>query len=166
MMKVRIAAILSITLVYFGLLSRPVLAHILASDKSIGAVMHIDPEDNPIVGQPSFFFFEFKDKTGKFDPANCDCKVSILESNKQIYTQDLFAGNPQPNLSNSSFSYIFSHRGVYNIQVSGTSVVKNSFPAFTLQYDVRVSRVISQPENTNNWWQKLISFLKYIFERR
>ncbi len=32
-------------------------AHILSTDGRIGAVMHIDPDDNPIAGQPTKVLF-------------------------------------------------------------------------------------------------------------
>ena len=60
-----------------------VQAHILKTDGSIGAVLHIDPDDDPIARQSSYFFFEFKDKQNIFKLENCDCKITIFEQGKQ-----------------------------------------------------------------------------------
>ncbi len=108
----------------------PVLAHVLETDGSIGAVMHIDPDDDPIVATPSYFFFEFKDTKGRFDLKNCNCKVSILKDKNQIYSSSL---------SNPTFTYVFPERNVYQIKVEGKAI-NNSFQDFKLIYTVRVER--------------------------
>src|SRR5947207_173429 len=87
--------------------SGSVSAHILQTDKNIGAVLHIDPEDDPIAGEQSGFFFEFKDIQNKFEPKNCTCTISIIRENKEIYSQPLFQDNVNPSLSNSSLFYTF-----------------------------------------------------------
>lgn len=38
-------------------------AHVLQTDGSIGAVLHVDPDDNPIIGEKATFFFDLKDVT-------------------------------------------------------------------------------------------------------
>ena len=55
-------------------------AHILITDEGIGAVVHINPDDDPIVDSLTSFFFEFKDQKNKFQPKLCDCRVVILEA--------------------------------------------------------------------------------------
>ncbi len=60
--KKKAGVLISIFLFFGFLLPSPAAAHILASDQVIGAVLHIDPNDNPIVNKVSGFFLEFKDK--------------------------------------------------------------------------------------------------------
>ncbi len=116
-------------------------AHILKTDGAIGAVLHIDPEDDPIAGSQSGFFFEFKDKEGKFEAKNCDCTFSIIEDSKQIFSQPLFETNPNPSLTSASVFYTFPERNVYQAKVVGKPQTPGAFQPFTLVYDVRVARV-------------------------
>src|SRR5579885_451375 len=95
----------------------PVYAHVLKSDGSIGAVMHIDPNDDPVANSPATFFFEIKDKTNKFTPQNCDCRVDIYENGKVIYSDSLFVGSSFNNISSPVFQYTFPQKDVYQVQV-------------------------------------------------
>lgn len=132
-----------------------VYAHVLQSNGSVGAVLHIDPEDDPIVGQQASFFFEFKDKQNKFNPENCTCIFSILENGKEIFSQPLFQSNTDLNSTNTSVFYTFAKRDVYQVKISGKPFMeKKAFDPFTLTYDIRVSRESegnNSQSNTRNW---------------
>ena len=137
----------------FLLLPSQASAHILATDQNIGAVLHVDPDDDPIVGQQSSFFFEFKDKQNKFQPKNCICIFSILEGGKNIFSQSLFQDNTDPNLSSASVFYTFPQKDVYKIQVVGRPTTPGEFQSFTLVYDLRVERESNnQPSTNQNWF--------------
>jgi hypothetical protein len=132
-----------------------VYAHTLKTDGSIGAIMHVDPDDDPVAGRQSNFYFEFKDKNNAFKPTDCDCTFAILQNGKVLFSQPLFKNNADPNLSNASASYYFPEQGVYMVRVTGQSHNNQSFPPFTLNYDLRVSRTNSTPENAttgSNWF--------------
>jgi hypothetical protein len=120
---------------FFGFVPS-VLAHVLQTDGSIGAVLHLEPEDDPIIGQPAQFFFEFKDKDHKFSPKECECFVFVLQDGKEIYRQPLF----DPVTLDTSFSYTFVQKGVYTIKVVGKPIVAHAFQPFSLTYDRRVTR--------------------------
>lgn len=117
-----------------------VFAHVLKTDGDIGAILHIDPDDDPIAGSLSTFFFEFKDRTDKFKPQDCDCNISIFEGGKDIYSQPLFQNNPSPSLDNASFSYTFPEKNVYQVTIYGKPKTPNEFQTFYLNYDIRVAR--------------------------
>src|SRR5689334_16513316 len=87
-------------LIFSLFLPQKVSAHILKYDGSIGAVLHVNPDDDPIAGETTGFFFEFKDKKNKFLPENCDCLVRVTKEGSEIYSQDLFKDNPNPSLTN------------------------------------------------------------------
>lgn len=142
-------------------------AHTLKTSGSVGAVMHVSPEDDPIAGEQSDFFFEFKDKNNKFKPENCDCTFAILQSEKEIYTQPLFANSTDPSLTNASVSFTFPQRDVYKIKIDGKPKSAD-FEAFTLEYDIRVSRVSeslqgqqgdTQTQPQENWFLSHIPHL-------
>jgi hypothetical protein len=116
-------------------------AHILKSSGSIGAVMHVTPEDDPVAREQSDFFFEFKDKENKFLPENCDCTVFILQSGKEIFSQPLFANNRDPSLENASFSFTFPERGIYIVKIIGKPLTSGAYKNFILEYPLRVEKV-------------------------
>lgn len=127
-------------------------AHILQTDGTIGAVLHINPDDDPIANQQAGFFFEFKDTANKFTPDNCDCTFVVLENGKQIYSQPLFQNNEKPSLTNASVFFTFPEKNVYQVQIIGKPNRPNVFQTFTLTYDIRVDRdnKTNQP-NQNSW---------------
>ena len=119
-------------------------AHVLQTDGSIGAVLHIDPDDDPIIGKPATFFFDFVDRQKKFDPAKCDCTVNILDDQgKVLVTNPLFQASGQSGLSYPLFSYTFAQKGVYTIEALGQPKNPGDFQSFNLKYPLRVTRTDS-----------------------
>jgi hypothetical protein len=121
-------------------MAQPTWAHVESHDRKIGAILHIDPDDDPIVGQPATFYFEFKDQNNKFQPAKCNCVFLVSENGNVLYTNSLTAGNSNPTLDNLSQSFTFPQKDVYQVQVKGTPLTPNDFQSFTLNYDVRVAK--------------------------
>ncbi len=141
----------------FLFLTQSVEAHILKTDENIGAVLHIDPDDDPIAHEQSSFFFEFKDKENKFKPENCDCTFSITEDKKEIYSQSLFQNNTNPSLASASIFYTFPEKNIYQVTIIGKPTSPNAFQPFTLLYDIRVdreSKSLSPDQNSTqrNWF--------------
>lgn len=141
-------------------------AHVLKSSGTIGAVMHITPEDDPIAGEQSDFFFEFKDKEGRFQPEDCECVARVFKAGKEIFNQPLFSSNADPSLANASFSFSFPERGIYKVNIAGKPKNDNEFNSFSLEYELRIEREsekvnvvsgnsTSTPES--NWlWEHII----------
>ena len=139
-----------------------VSAHVLKSDGTIGAVLHIDPEDDPFAGQPTNFFLEFKDLGNTFKLTDCDCVVNIYQSGKQIYATQLTAID-QNNLNSAGFSFTFPQKDVYQLKIFGRPNIYNQFKNFTLVYVIRVARESGGSEATNqsssNWFSTHIPHL-------
>lgn len=142
-------------------------AHVLQTDGSIGAVMHIDPEDDPIIGQPATFFFDFKDKQNKFQLSECSCSAEIISNGNQIFNQTLTAADNSQSADSLEqfFSYTFQQKGIYTVEVSGQPKTPGAFQSFNLKYDIRVDRTAgpgansaAQPQTYNHTWH-LISFV-------
>lgn len=128
---------LSLLTLHFALLTS-VGAHILKTDGSIGVVLHISPDDDPVVEEPAHFFFEIKDTEGKFTENSCNCTATVFENGQKIIAQSI---------SDSTFTYTFPQKGLYTITLSGSPLNGNSFQPFTLSYDVLVSH---EPEGTSS----------------
>jgi hypothetical protein len=134
--------IIFITLIaYCLLLIAPAAeAHVLMTDKSIGAVVHISPDDDPIAGEPANFFFDFKDKDNKFDPKSCECIYQIKQGDTVIAQGDLFSAGADPSLENASFSVTFPEVGVYTLTLTGNPQNPGQFSDFVLTDSIRVER--------------------------
>ena len=137
--------IILITIFFFLFHTTRIQAHILKTDGTIGALIHIDPDDDPYVGKQSDIFFELKDTTNTFTPQSCDCTVQILQDGIVLSTFSLFTNNEATDLSHRTVTYTFPQKGIYTIKLTGTPKTENSFKAFTITYDIRVSR-----ENTSS----------------
>jgi len=120
-----------------------VSAHVLKTDGSIGAVMHIDPDDDPIAGQPATFFFELKDKQNQFKAADCNCTVTITQNDKQLYSAALFQSGSASDINTPVFSYTFPEKSIYTVILKGVPATAGEFQSFTLTYDVRVDRQVA-----------------------
>ncbi len=118
----------------------PVDAHTLKTDGPIGAVIHISPEDDPIVGEQSDFFFEIKDKENKFQLSKCHCEALVVKDERVIYSTTFSQHNGDPSLTSSSFGYTFPEKGIYKIMVNGMPIESFTFDSFSLVYEIRVSR--------------------------
>ncbi len=129
-----------------------VSAHFLATDNNIGAILHIDPDDDPIAGSPSTIFFEFKDKTNAFNPQNCNCRLDILEHGKVLYSQAVFQDNKDLSSLSAAATYTFPQLDVYQIVVNGNPRNGNTFPSFKLSYEIRVDRQGTPSPSSDNWW--------------
>ncbi len=129
----------------------PVLAHVLKTDGNIGLTLHIDPDDDPIIGQLAIFYIYLKDTSGQFQPQNCTCGVSILQNQQSIFSTQLYT-TPNSNDLNTAFQYTFSKPDIYTIVVSGQPKANNSpsFQAFRISFDWRVSRTNTTPTNSAN----------------
>ncbi len=113
-------------------------AHILATDRNIGAVLHINPNDEPVTNEPATFIFELKDKTKKFKSDNCTCQLTITNSGKSIYSQPLFQDSTSK-LNTATLLYTFLNPAVYQVIITGKPVDGKSFQSFTLSWDIRVA---------------------------
>lgn len=134
--------------------TQTVEAHILKTNGSIGAVLHISPEDDPVAGGVSYLFFEFKDKIGKFNLKACDCTLSVYANNKLIHSESLPQKNSDSSATSATVAYTFPEKNVYIIEVSGKPQEPNAFQSFTLSYDIRVETSVAPAtraaQDTNN----------------
>jgi hypothetical protein len=101
-----------------NLSTKPVFAHVLLKDESgkTGAVLHINPDDDPIAGGHSSFFFDIQDSS----LSSSDPTAVLVVTNEDGLSENVpldFVGNTV------SVAYIFPKRGVYTLQltVSGAS---------------------------------------------
>ena len=117
-------------------------AHILSTDGEVGAVMHIDPDDDPVAGIESVFYFQLKDKSDTFDFSQCECVFSVIQNGKEIASEPIVDGG-EDGLT-LHVSYTFPVRDVYTLKVLGRPTTQGAFNSFELSYDIRVERQSNQ----------------------
>jgi len=114
----------------------PAWGHVVLTDGTIGVTMHIDPDDAPVAGKPSHFYFWFKDTTGHLDPARCKGTFSVALDGWMMTSQPLFASKDSGLVSLHEVT--FAKPGVYTVRVNGYPVGTVTFQPFLLQFSVRV----------------------------
>lgn len=112
-------------------------AHILKTDGTIGGVVHIQPDDDPVVGQPSEVYVELKDTSGAFNASICDCRVLIRNRTEELYTQVLPILEAAAGTLSSSFTYTFPSTDIYSLTITGKAQ-NGEFEDFSLSYEFRV----------------------------
>jgi hypothetical protein len=122
-------------------------AHVLVTDEtgSIGAIVHIIPDDDPIAGQSSELFFDIQ-------------QLKISSENSTLTIQDKDGQSTTVPLSTQDHSIYASHtfpiQGVYTLQLR----VETSKTTHIFTYSQRVSRgtEISQSVAPNYVWAETL----------
>jgi hypothetical protein len=125
----------AIILVAIALPTSIASAHVLKTDGTMGVVLHINPDDNPISGQSTNYVLYFNDTTGKFSLPGCLCGISISENGAVIAKNSLDVSSQQE----SSNIFVFPRPDVYTLHVTGSPKESGTFQPFSLDYIVRVS---------------------------
>ena len=110
-------------------------AHVLQVDGHIAALLHINPDDDPISGVATTYDLSFTDDTGKFTLATCDCSVTIQMNDRTVAVQQL----PATHGLQAADTYTFPRPGVYTMGIHGRPIRPGSFQTFTLTYLLRVT---------------------------
>lgn len=126
-------------------------AHVLKHDSSVGAIMHISPDDDPVIGQRAIFYFDIKDKEGKFAPDKCFCAFKVLKDETEVYSQLLF----QDSNANGEAQYTFAEKGDYVIELDGDPKIEEDFDPFDLEFPVHVERE-NPVQKVNHFWHYIL----------
>lgn len=131
-----------LTILFIFFLSNPgsAFAHILQVDGDIGVILHINPEDDPIAGEPSHFHFDFTDTKDQFRPEKCLCTIDIYTGENKLFSFKLDENEPDRGKNGISFAYTFPKKAIYKVVLVGSPKELNGFQPFSLSYDVRVGR--------------------------
>ncbi len=121
-------------------------AHTLESKNNIGAVLHINPSEEPIVGQETVLEFSVSDQNQKFDYSDCYCML-IIEPGGVTVGQEL-------DKDILKFKYTFAKAGTYTLSLAGQSIKDADFEPFSLKYEVKV---IEQDATVQSAFQKFLS---------
>ncbi len=122
----------------------PAQAHVLLADTkaNIGAVLHINPDDDPVAGQTNQLYFDLQDKNSQ---------VRIAYSGYELLVMDEQGKGAKPVLeiadSTLIASYNFPRQGLYKLTLRSKSSYEQ-FQKVSMTYSLRVSRGTANPAET------------------
>ncbi len=110
------------------------MAHLLQTDGDVGVLMHVDPGDEPVVGEPSMFMFEITDRRETFSLDRCDCRLRVLLNDKEVLSEPL-KGDQSASVA---VPFVFADAGIYRAEIAGNPRPGAASQAFRVAFDVRV----------------------------
>ena len=115
-------------------------AHILLIDKKIAVLLHVDPEDDPKVGEEAHFFLEFTDKDDLLRIERCQCRFIIASEGTDLF--EISATSSKTTLKGNalSFPFTFPVKGIYTFTVIGGPLQDEEFKAFKMVYEIEITR--------------------------
>lgn len=134
-----------VLLISFGAV-RHANAHQLQTDGTIAGVLHIEPDDDPVVGKPQSLDLYFSNASGKLDLSSCVCKLQLTQSGKTLYSGDLHVVN----VVTSKNVYTFKTEGISTLKITGFPKQTTNFRPFVLTYQIRVERGIGMDNRHTN----------------
>lgn len=137
-MEVQVSIVMANRKLWFGIflllgctmfVSKPALAHVLISDttKSVGAVLHIVPDDDPVAGENANLFFDIQTRNISDQSTKLTVTNAMTDETKEVAVA--------VNDNSVTAGYIFPTQGVYNLvlKVGGDK-------SYVFTYSQRVSR--------------------------
>ena len=110
-------------------------AHVLKTDNQIGAVFHIEPDDNPESGTPVTYQLVFNDTSGRFKLTDCTCTVTLQNNQGTVKSETI-----QTNRTHDVHQTVtFPEADVYTLIVRGEPKQAGAFQSFRLSYSIRVT---------------------------
>jgi hypothetical protein len=126
MKRTAVAYLLAIVMLV-GIAAPHASAHVLQSDGTIGAMLHIIPDDDPMSGAPTTYELEFSD-------TDCKCTATVMEAGKTIASKPLHVSSDL----NSINTVTFPTADVYELHINGQPKKSGEFQPFILTYLLRV----------------------------
>jgi hypothetical protein len=115
-------------------------AHQVKSDRDIAVTMHMDPQDDPVVGEQATVYFSIKDFASKFKVDDCECRVQIMDNSRVLFDQQVATKADQAYGSDVlEIPVVFPERAIYFLHITGKSKT-SAFQEFTINYDIRIDR--------------------------
>lgn len=129
---------LTTTLLLLALTASPVLAHELARDGNVAALMHTDPDDAPLIAKPTAVFFELNQRGGKpIALSQCNCTLNVYAGSVRPGAVPVGRGALRQGKNQLLSSVVFPVAGAYTMVLTGAPKPGASFDKFKLSWVVR-----------------------------
>ncbi|GGR08800.1 hypothetical protein [Deinococcus ruber] len=120
------------------LMISPALAHELARDGNVGALMHIEPDDAPAVGKPNGVYFELNQKGGRpIALSQCSCTLSVYAGSAKAGVKPLLTPKLVQAKNELTSTLTFTKPGAYTLVLAGSPKPGATFSTFKLVWTVR-----------------------------
>lgn len=114
------------------------LAHEIARDGNVGGLLHIEPDDAPVVGTPNAFYFEVNQKGGR--PvllSQCSCALQVYAGSGGAGAKPLSTPQLVQAKGELTGRLNFPRPGAYTLVLSGQPKAGATFGKFSLSWVVR-----------------------------
>ena len=144
-MALKIPSGIANSLLLFPLLfTIPTLAHTVEISNQVAGTLHIEPNDNPRMGEKVQAWFALTSRGGRIIPlSECDCRLSIYTLPRNPEDQPIL--NPLLEAVNvGNYQEIpgalitFPKIGSYELEIVGKAKKESNFSDFNLSYTVNV----------------------------
>ena len=116
----------------------PVLAHELARDGNVAALMHTDPDDAPLIGKPTAVFFELNRRGGRaIALAGCTCSLNVYAGSVRAGARPVVQGKLRQGKGEILSDVTFPAAGAYTMVLQGKPKTGAAFGPFKLSWTVR-----------------------------
>lgn len=115
----------------------PAVAHMLDSKEEVTVLLHLDPHDNPVIGQSAVLEFTASNEENTFAFELCDCSVSVLFGTTTEALPATAFISRQGKMA--QVSYVFPAAGTYRIMLSGKPLSDAHFEPFKFIFDENIS---------------------------
>jgi hypothetical protein len=128
-------------------------AHVLVrdTDRQVGSILHISPDDDPVAGKPSELFFDIQ---GTSIDKNARATLTVTNENEHTKPETI-ATKVRDN--GVSASYTFPSQGAYIVRLE---IVKNN-KTFTFSHTQRITRgaiLSTQDKPVHAWAEAVLIF--------
>ena len=113
-------------------------AHVLKEDNGISALLHIEPDDSAVAGQPTELKIDFGDSQDAFSLANCDCQLQLAVNEDQVIKTVTLLPGPNGGTLDTTATVTFPKVDHYDARINGHAT-DGSFPDFHLDFDINVA---------------------------
>jgi hypothetical protein len=121
----------------------PLIAHQEKTASSVGAMIHLDPNDSPYAEKPTLTWFMLTRRGGAMvSPSTCNCRVTVYDSRQQAIAQPLplstiaLEGHKKGHQGIRT-TITFPKPGAYTVVLAGQANDK-SFEPFEIKFPVTV----------------------------
>ena len=119
-------------------LATPALAHEMAHDGAVGGLLHIEPDDDPVVGKPNPTWFELTLRGGAaLAPGTCTCTLNVYAGSYKPGAKAISSPPLKLDRGRELAAVTFPKAGGYTLVLSGKPKSGSAFAPFTLQWVVR-----------------------------
>ncbi len=122
------------------LIPGPLWAHETKTAGQFSVLLHMEPQDSPVIGEPAQLFFAVSKAAGELYVDECGCSVTIKRAGKIISTPMLNHADVLYGSNVGVAETIFSTAGLYQVTFVAKPVKTNPFEPFELTFNVRIER--------------------------